>query len=117
MQEHAEGVTARYFVQNIHEQGVVVHSYVGLFEDGRKFKLTWGHFVVARLDGYAQFVALVFHFAHVAHDALGDATEVVVVHLLAFGGRVSEERSARHNQVRACVEQSFVDQEVLLLPS
>ena len=64
----------------------MVHCDVGLFENGRKFKLAWSHFVVAGLDGYAQFVALVLYLTHVTHDALGDAAKVVVVHLLAFGG-------------------------------
>ena len=66
-------------------------------------------------DGDAQLVELVLHFGDAGLRALGDATEVVVLELLAAGRRRTDERAVRHHQVGTHGEMLPVNQEILLL--
>ena len=95
----------------------MVYGHVGLFKNGCKLKLTWSHFVVPGFDGNSEQMALKFDLAHKLNDALRDATEVVVLHLLALRRRMAHECASRHHEVRARVVKGLIDQKVLLLPS
>ncbi len=54
---------------------------------------------------------------HEGLHAVGDGSEVVVVHLLVLRALVAHEGAARHEQVGTGGVEPFVDEEVLLLPA
>ena len=72
---------------------------------------------MAGLAGHAELEGLYLKVAHEGSDALGDGSEVVVVHLLVLGRVVSHQGAAREQQVGTGGVESLVDEEVLLLPA
>ena len=117
VEEGAEAVLAGHALHERHEQHVVVDGEVGVLEDGCQLKLVGGHLVVARLHRDAEHEGVYLQIAHEGCHTLGDAAEIVVVHLLVLGGVVSHEGAACEQKVGAGSIEAFVDKEVLLLPS
>jgi hypothetical protein len=70
---------------------------------------------VARLDRDAEGGELELGLEHAREHALGDRAEVVVVELLALGGRRAEQGAPGGEQVGARRDEALVDEEVLLL--
>ena len=115
VQQAGEAVLFGRALEHGHGELLVVGSDVGGFEVGRNFELTRCHLVVASLGGNAQAVELLLHVLHEHLHALGDGAEVVVVELLALGGRGAKQGAAREEQVWAQGDEGVVDQEILLL--
>ena len=72
---------------------------------------------MARLARNRQFESLNLQVFHERLHAVGDGTEVVVVHLLVLCRVVSHQRAACKHQVGSCAVESLVNQEILLFPS
>ena len=58
-----------------------------------------------------------FKVAHKGCHALGNASEIVVVHLLVLGRVVSHERAASQQEVGTSGIETFIYEEILLLPA
>ena len=69
----------------------MVHGKISVLEDGSHLKLVGCHLVVTCLAGYAQLQRLNLEVTHEGCHALGDGTEIVVVHLLVLGTVVAHE--------------------------
>lgn len=93
---------------------LVISGDVGVFVDGGDLVLSGGDFVVSGFDGYTEFEEFVFGIEHKVEDAFADGPEVVVFHLLAFGGFGPKQRASRRKEVRALMIEVVVDQEVFL---
>ena len=117
VQQHAETVVACHALHQLHQQHIVVHGQVAFFVDGGQLKLVGCHLVVARLHGYAQLQRLNLQILHEGLHALGDGTEVVVVHLLVLCRVVAHQRATGEHQVGAGRVETLVNQEVLLFPT
>ena len=117
VKQHTESVLAGDLLHELHEQHVVVHRKVGLLVDGGELKLVGRHLVVSRLARNAQLQGLYLEVFHERLHAVGDGSEVVVVHLLVLRRVVSHERAAREHKVGACRIETLVDKEIFLFPS
>ena len=117
VQQHTESVLAGNLLHQRHQHHVVVDGQVGLLEDRSQLKLVGSHLVMTRLTGNAQFQGGNLQVLHKGLHALGDGTEVVVVHLLVLGRVVTHQGTACQQQVGTCSIQALVHEEVLLLPS
>ena len=95
----------------------MVDGKVCLLEDRSQLKLVGRNLVVACLAGDAQFESLDFQILHESLYTLRDSTEVVVVHLLVLGRVVTHKCASGEHEVGTCRVQSFVNEEVLLLPT
>ena len=80
----------------------MVNGKVALLKYRCQLKLVRCHLVVACLAGNAKFQSLYLQFFHEGSDTLGDAPEVVVVHLLVLGAVVPHECTSRQHEVWAC---------------
>ena len=85
VQQHPETMLAGYALHDGHQQHVVVYGQIGLLKDGSQLKLVGSHLVVTGLAGNTQFESLYLQFTHEGSHALGNGSEVVVVHLLVLG--------------------------------
>ena len=117
MKQDAEVVATCHFLQQLHQEEVVVVGEVGLFKYGCQLKLVGRHLVVTRGHGNAQLVRFHFEVLHERRHALGNGTEVVVVELLTLCRGCAKQRTARHGQVGSRRIQRLVHDEVLLLPT
>ncbi len=117
VKQYAEIVLARRFFHDIHQQEVVVVGEVTLFEDRCTLILVRCYFVVTRR--YRNSEQQRFHFivAHKSGYTIRNGTEVVIVELLAFRRRMSEQRAAGHHQIGTRIEQRLVNEEVFLFPA
>ena len=117
VQQYAEAMMTCNLLHERHEQHVVVDGKVGLLEDRSQLKLVGRNLVVACLAGDAQFESLDFQILHESLYTFRDSTEVVVVHLLVLCRVVTHKCASGEHEVGACRVQSFVNEEVLLLPT
>ena len=95
-------------LHDLHGQLVVVGRHVHGGEDGRELVLRRRHLVMLGLRQDSELPQLAVQVLHVRGHAGLDNAEVVVFHLLAFGGAGAEEGSAREAQVVSLVEQLLV---------
>ena len=95
----------------------MVDGEVTLLIDGSQLELIGSHLVVAGLAGDGQFQSLDLQILHKGLHTIGDGTEVVIVHLLVLGTLVTHQRTACHQQVGTGRVESFVNEEILLLPT
>ena len=95
----------------------MIYCQIGLLEDGSQLKLVGSHLIVTSLAGDAQLQSLYLEVLHEGSHTLGDRTEVVVIHLLVLCAVVAHQCSSGHQQVGTSCIESFIYQEVLLLPS
>jgi len=116
-EEGCQAVSFGDGAKGLHDQLLVVGREVAGLIDRSEFVLGRGHFVVAGLDGDAEFEEFALTFHHVSENALGDHTEVLVFEFLALRGFRAEERAACVEQVGTCVEEVAVDEEIFLLGS
>ena len=112
-----EIVAARYFMDERHEQHIVVVGQIGLFEDRGELELVGGNLVVAGLGGYAEAVAFDFEVKHEGFYARGNGSEIVVVELLVLGAFVAHQGTPGHDEVGASRIEGFVDEEIFLFPA
>ena len=117
MQESTEAMLAGHTLHERHEEHVMVNGQVSVLENGSHLKLIGSHLVVTCLHGNAKHQSLYLEIAHESSHTLGNRSKVVVVHLLIFGRVVSHERAACQQQVGTCGIESFIHEEVLLLPA
>ena len=117
MKQHAEAMLAGDALHQRHQHHVMVYGKVGLLKDGSQFKLVGGNLVVTGLARHAEFKGLNLQVTHESGNALWYGAEVVVVHLLVLGGVVSHQCAACQQQVGACGIKTFVNKEILLLPT
>ena len=115
VEQAGETVLARDLLQHGHDDLLVVGGDVGVFKHRRELELGRGHLVVARLDGHAELKEFALDRVHAGLDAFVDGPEVVVVQLLALGGRRAEQGAARVEQVGTRQVKVAVDQKILLL--
>ena len=69
------------------------------------------------LTGNGQFKGLNLQILHESLYAIGDDTEVVVVHLLVLRTFMAHERTTSQHQVWTGRIQSFIHKEILLFPT
>ena len=117
VQENTESMMACHLLHQTHQEHVVVNGKVGLLEDRRQLKLVRCYLVVASLARNAKLKSLNLQVFHESLNTLWDGSEVVVVHLLVLGRVVTHQGATSQHQVRACGIQTFIYQEVLLLPT
>ena len=98
-----------------HREHLVVVRDVGGFVDRSDFVLGRSDFVVAGLDRDPELEALALGFHHARKHAVRDGAEVLVFELLALGRLGAEEGATAGVEVGTEVEETGVDQEVLLL--
>ena len=114
MEQASEAVFIGDAAEGLHGEHLVIVGEVGAFEDGGDFILGGGHFVMARFDGNAELVELMFAVEHTCEHALGNGAEVMIFHFLALRGHRAEKGAARVDQVGAGEVEVFVDQKVFL---
>ena len=102
VQQHAEAMMAGDALHELHEQHIMVDGEVALLVDGCQLELVRCHLVVTRLHGNAQLEGLYLQVFHECLHALGDGTEVVVVHLLVLRRVVAHQRATRQHEVGTC---------------
>ena len=112
-----EIVYGRNSLHRFHQKHVVIDGYVGLFVYRCDLELIEGYFVMACFDRYSKFHALLFQFAQEFEHTFRYCAEIVVVHLLAFGRRLSEKRTSCKHQVWARIVQGGIHQKIFLLGS
>ena len=95
----------------------MVDGDVGFLEDWCQLELVGCHLVMTGLARDAKLQCLNLKILHERLHALGDSTEVVVVHLLVLCRVVTHECAAGEHKVWTCRVESLVDEEVLLLPT
>src|SRR5882724_7131044 len=117
MEQHAQFMAARYTVHYIHEQDIMVDGHAYFLEDGGALELCGGYFIMAGTQGNAQLVGFALVIAHEGIDPFGDAAEIMVFQLLAFGRGMTEYGTAAHHQVGAGIEQTLVHHEIFLFPA
>ena len=117
VQQYAEAVLAGNLLHNRHQQHVVVNGQVGLLEDGSQLELVGSHLVVTGLNRNTQFQSMNLQILHKGLNALGDSTEVVVVHLLVLSRIMPHQGTTCQQQVGTGCIKTLVNQEVLLLPA
>ena len=117
MEKYAETVMASHLLHQAHQEHVVVNGKVGLLEDRCQLKLVWCYLVVTGLARNTELKSLDFQILHECLNTLRDGTEVMVVHLLVLCRIVTHQGAACQHQVRTCCIQTFIYQEVLLLPT
>ena len=113
-QEH-QAVPRRKASHHAQHDHVVVGADRGGLVDRGHLELAGRHLVVAGLGRDAQAPQLPVQVHHEGEDALADRAEVLVLELLALGGRCAEQRAPGQDEVRALLGKAPVDQEVLLL--
>ena len=117
VQQHPELMAAGDLVHDRHQQLVVVVGQVGLLVDRSQLELIGRHLVMSRLDGNAQFQALVLEILHEGHHTGRYGPEIVILELLVLGRLVPHQRAAGQHQVGAHGPQALVHEEILLLPT
>ena len=100
-----------------HEKHVMVDGEVGLLKDRSKLKLVWRNLVVTCLARDAQLQSLDLQVFHEGLYALGDGTEIVVIHLLVLGRVVTHQGAACEHEVGASRVETLVNEEIFLLPT
>ena len=110
-----EAMVRGALAQDLHGEEVVVDGRGAAGEDRGDLVLGGGHLVVLGLGVDAELPELLVNFLHVVGDGLAHSAEVVLVELLALGGRRAEEGAAGEDEVRAGGVVVELDQEVLLL--
>ena len=95
----------------------MVDGEVALLVDGCQLELVRSHLVVTRLHGNTQLEGLYLQVFHERLHALGDGTEVVVIHLLVLRRIVAHQRATCQHKVGTRRVEAFVDEEVFLLPT
>jgi len=110
-------MTAGDAVHDIHEEHVMVDGYTYLFENGGALVLRGGDLVVAGAEGNTELIGFGFEIAHECIDAFGDAAEIKIFELLALGRSVTEDGATAHDEIGTGIEQTFVNNEVFLLPT
>ena len=85
VQQDTESVMACHLLHQAHEEHVVVDSQIGFLEDWCQLKLVGRYLVVTCLARDAEFECLYLEVFHEGLYALGDGSEVMVVHLLVLG--------------------------------
>ena len=95
----------------------MVDGEVGLLKDGSELKLVRRNLVVTCLARNAQLQSLDLQVFHEGLYALGDGTEVVVVHLLVLCRVVTHQCAACEHEVGACRVETLVNEEIFLLPT
>ena len=99
----------------LHGEQVVVDGERALLEDGRELVLARRDLVVLGLCGDGELPQLVVELLHEGVHRGADGAEVVLLELLALGGRGAKEGPAGQDQVGAGLEVLLLDEEVLLL--
>ena len=99
-------------LHDLHHQLVMVDRKVRLIIDRCQLMLCRCDLVVLRLRGDAELPEL---HIHIAHEAMTDGTEVVVIELLALRRHDAEEGTPRIDEVLPLQILVPVDQEILLL--
>ena len=115
VQQAHQTVTVRHLAQHFHNLHVVVAGQVHFFKNGSQFKLGRGHLVMAGLGRNSQLPQFLFHIVHKVQDAGGNATEIVVIHLLVLSRSRPKDSAARLVQVRPLQVKTLVNQKVFLL--
>ena len=108
---------ACHFLHQTHQQHVVVHGKIRLFEDGSELKLIGRHLVVTCLAWNSQLQGLYLKILHERCHAFGDGSEVVVVHLLVFCAGMSHQRTSGEQHVGACAVEIGIHEEIFLFPA
>ncbi len=93
---------------------LVIGGDVCVFVDGCDLVLSGCDFVVSCFDGDAEFEQFVLCVMHEVENTFADRAEVVVFHLLAFGGFGPKQRASGGKQVRTLVIEVVIDQEIFL---
>ena len=115
VEEHLEMVPLGYFLHYDHEHHVLVDGLGRAAEHRSALELIWSHFVVPCLEKYAELVSLGLEILHEGAYPGRDSPEVMVFKLLVLGGSVPDDSAAAQHQVRSCIVQGLVHQEILLL--
>ena len=98
-----------------HGQQVVVHRHVAAVEEGGQLVLGRGHLVVLGLGAHAQLPQLLVQLVHEGAHLRAQRAEVVLLQLLALGGRRAEEGAAGEDEVLTLLVVLLLDEEILLL--
>ena len=117
MEQTGKVMFLRYRLHRVHDDLVMVDSYVGLFKDRRELELAGRHLIVPGLRGNAQLEEFFLHVVHVRRDSFLDAAKILVFQLLPFRGRRSDDGPAAEDEILTLEEVIRIDQEVLLFRS
>ena len=100
--------------QGEHHQLLVVGRKVRGFKHRCNLELSRRDFVVTRLDRNTELEQLTFRLEHECQHAFRNRTKIVVIKLLALGGRAAEQCSPCIKQVGTGIVEISVNQEILL---
>ena len=117
MQQRPETVFAADAFDCRHQQQVVVVGKVRFFIYRRQFELVRRHFVMTCLNRNPQLPAFIFELFHESHHPGRNRPEIMIFQLLVFRTLMPDQRAAGQHQVGPGRPQSFVHQEILLLPA
>ena len=115
VQQADQAVLGGDLLHHLHGQQVVVDGHVGGVEDGGQLMLAGGHLVVLGLGGHAQLPQHVVQLLHESGHPGPDGAKVVLLQLLALGGRRAEQGAAGQDQVLPGLVVLLAHQEILLL--
>ncbi len=115
VQQASHPVSLGHPLQRDHRQLLMVGRDVSVLEHRRQLELPRRHFVVPRLGRNPELEQLALALEHEGEHALGNRAEVMVLELLAFGRRRSEQRASGGEQVRPREIEMPVDQKIFLL--
>eukprot|EP01137_Pigoraptor_chileana_P032743 Opistho-2@22630 len=115
MEKADKAVAQCNFRHYLHDEHVVVHCNVDLFENGRHFVLRGGDLVVARLHRHTELPQNQLGLLEEGENAAVDRPEVVVLERLPLGGLGALQRATAGNKIRARHKEMAIDEEKLLL--
>ena len=110
-------MTMGHFFHRGHQQLIMIDGQIRLFENGSTFELIGSHLVMTGLDRDSQAMTFVFQFLHECRHPRRDGTEILILQLLIFRGRMPHQRTTAQFQVGTGIVQSLIHQEIFLLPS
>ena len=117
VEQYAETMLACHLLHQRHQQHVMVDGQVALLEDRSQFKLVGRYLVVTGLYRDGEFQRLNLKILHEGHHAIGNCSEVVVIHLLVLCTLMSHQCATGHQQVWTGRVETLVNEEILLFPT
>ena len=99
---------------DLHGELVVVHCHIGRIEDRRQFMLCGSHLVVFGLGRDAELPQFHIQIVHISGHFRFQRAEIMILHLLSFGGGCAEQGSSAEDQVFSLTVQLLVYQKIFL---
>src|SRR5947207_1079600 len=95
----------------------MIYGNVYFLEDGCTFELAGRDLIVAGAQRDAQLIGFLLEVLHEGKDTFRNGTEIMILELLSLRGRMADECTATHHDIRTGIGQGFIYDEVFLLPA